>query len=550
MSRRLEDLIVKWTKPEMLIQIRNWAMWGDTDKMIAEKMGVSLRMFKNMCDKSLEIDRAYRTSKEIVDAQVENVLLKKARNGDSSSIKLWLENRNPERWQKKSGKDKEMSESIRLDNELKRVKLERLQLENEERKNNYTGIPADLIAPPFIQMHHDIRNQKFLEFCLPGGRGSAKSSTIALEVINLLEKNPNAHAVICREVADTLRNSVYAQIAWAIDMLGLTDEYKATTAPLEYTKKSTGQKIYFRGADDPAKLKSIAVPFGNIKILWYEELDQFKGDEGVRKIQQSVIRGSDEAWVFKSFNPPRSKNNWANEYISLPKENRSVVWSNYTQVPQEWLGRHFIDEAEWLRDHKPDSYENEYLGVANGSGGNVFENVIPVELTEEEIARFDRISNGIDWGFYPDPFVFIRCNYDANRRILTIFDEVYEHKKSNIETAEIVKDHLSFNDELVVCDSAEPKSINDYITYGIHAGGAIKGPGSVEYGMKWLQGLVEIRIDTQRCKNAYKEFIQYEYERDPDGNLISSYPDKDNHTIDAIRYATERFSKREPKIKV
>lgn len=540
----------RWTEPDKLILIRNWALWGATEAQVAKKMGISTRTFRSWCKKEKRIENAFKNSKELADSVVENTLYKKASEGDTQSIKFWLENRNPERWKKGGNKDKEVARSLELDNEMKELKLKELKTKQESNRVHFTGIPADFIAPPFIQLHHDIQNKKYLEYCLPGGRGSAKSSTIALEIVNLIERNPDAHAVVCRMVGETLRNSVYNQVGWAIEKLGLIDEYRATTAPLEYIKKSTGQHIYFRGADDPIKLKSIAVPFGNIKILWYEELDQFKGDEKVRNIQQSVIRGSNDAWVFKSFNPPRSKNNWANEYIDTPKDNRSVVWSNFTQVPQDWLGRHFLDEAEWLKKNKPDAYENEYLGVINGNGGNVFENVVPVEFDDDEIKSFDNVSNGLDWGFYPDPFAFVRVHYDSTRRILKIYDEIVCHKKSNLETAEMVKEHLDFSDEQIVCDSAEPKSINDYIMYGLNAGGAVKGNGSVEYGIKWLQGLLRIEIDRKRCPKAYKEFIAYEYDRDADGNLITAYPDKDNHTIDAVRYATERYSKKAPMIKV
>lgn len=335
-------------------------------------------------------------------------------------------------------------------------------------------------------------------------------------------------------------------------MLGLSDEYKATTAPLEYTKKATGQKIYFRGADDPSKLKSIAVPFGHIGILWFEEMDQFKGHESIRKIEQSVIRGSDKAFIFKSFNPPRSKTNWANEYVSIPKKNRMVVWSNYTEVPEKWLGKPFLEEAEWIKEINPAAYENEYMGVANGSGGQVFENVNPRHISDEEIASFDRIGNGVDWGWFPDPWAFVRVQYNPAQRQLIIFDEEVRTKCENEETARILREEHGIGpDDLVICDSAEPKSISDYdAKYGLKARAAVKGPGSREYGFKWLAGLREIVIDPTRCPNALKEFMDYEFERDEEGEFIDGYPDGNDHCIDAVRYATEQFSKRMATIKV
>ena len=357
-------------------------------------------------------------------------------------------------------------------------------------------------------------------------------------------KHENMHAVVCRQVADTLRTSVYAQIMWAISALDLEDEWHGTVSPLEITRKSTGQKIYFRGADDPGKIKSIKVPFGYIGILWLEELDQFEGEEAVRKIEQSVIRGGDLAYIFKSFNPPKSANNWANKYIKVPKASRLVVHSTYLDVPKQWLGKPFLDEAEFLKEVNPVAYENEYLGVANGTGGNVFDNVTIREITDEEIAQFDRLYNGIDWGWYPDPFHFVRMHHDAARMRLFIFMEYRCNKQSNKQTAEKLRELGITENDLITCDSAEQKSIGDYRSYGLMARGAEKGPGSVDYSMKWLQSLAEIIIDNRRCPHTADEFLNYEYERDKEGNIISGYPDKDNHAIDAVRYAMNPIWKR------
>ncbi len=427
-----------------------------------------------------------------------------------------------------------------------KLELERKKIEPDEPTEGikYTGIPATMIAPAFIKVIHSIEEKLFNEYVFPGGRGSTKSSFISLQVIDLIMKNEEAHAVVMRQVADTLRTSVYQQILWAISALDLEEEFHCTVSPLEITRKSTGQKIYFRGADDAGQVKSIKVPFGYIAVLWLEELDQFKGEEEVRKIEQSVIRGGELAYIFKSFNPPKSANNWANKYIKVPKKTRLVTWSNYLDVPRHWLGKPFIDEAEWLKEVNPVAYENEYMGVANGTGGNVFDNVVIREITDEEIAQFDRIYNGIDWGWYPDPYHFGRMHFDANRRKLYIFMEYRCNKQSNRQTADkLIEMGITAND-IITCDSAEPKSIGDYKSYGLLARGAEKGPGSVDYSMKWLQSLTEIVIDNARCPHTVEEFLNYEYERDKEGNVISGYPDKDNHAIDCVRYATNPIWKR------
>lgn len=415
--------------------------------------------------------------------------------------------------------------------------------ENEEGVK-YNGIPATMIAPVFASVLFDICEHKYTEYVFPGGRGSTKSSFVSLNIIDLIMNNPEMHAVVMRQVADTLRGSVYQQMLWAIEALGLSDEFHATVSPMEITKKSTGQKIYFRGADDPGKVKSIKVAFGYIGILWLEELDQFIGPEAVRKIEQSVIRGGDVAYIFKSFNPPKSASNWANKYIKVPKATRLTVWSNYTQVPESWLGKPFLDEAEFLKEVNPTAYENEYMGVANGTGGMVFDNIKIRKITDEEIKQFDRIHNGVDWGWYPDPYHFVRCHYDAARLKLYIFMEYRCNKKSNRQTADKLMEMGITANDLITCDSAEEKSIGDYRDYGLLARGAEKGPGSVEYSMKWLQSLTEIIIDNERCPKTAEEFMEYEYERDKEGEVISGYPDKNNHGIDAVRYATNPIWKK------
>lgn len=466
---------------------------------------------------------------------VNAALLKNAKLGDVASIK---ELRN-------IIQDDAMMKH-KIANDKARLKLEQKKYEPHiADEKEYNGIPANMIAPTFSPALFDIENKEHCEYVFPGGRGSAKSSFVSLVIVDLMMDNENMHACIMRQVADTLRSSVYQQILWAISALGLDNEFNCTVSPLEITRIKTGQKIYFRGADDPGKIKSIKVPFGYIGIAWFEELDQFQGEEAVRKIEQSVIRGGDIAYKFKSFNPPKSANNWANKYIKIPRADRLVMGSNYLSVPKQWLGKPFLDDAEFLKETNPTAYENEYMGVANGTGGNVFDNVVIREITDEEINTFDRLYRGVDWGWYPDPYAYNCMTYIPSQHRLIIFDEYHCNKQSNEQTAKIlVNEHGVTANDLIICDGAEHKSTADYRAYGLLARDAEKGPGSVEYSMKWLQSLREIVIDNRRCPETAKEFLDYEYERDKEGNVISSYPDKNNHHIDACRYAMNRVWKR------
>lgn len=425
---------------------------------------------------------------------------------------------------------------------IKEAREEQRKAEEKSRLQGEYHIDLNIVPDVFHKMIRDIRAKKHSEYILPGGRGSIKSSTISLIIPELMKNNPNMHSLILRKVGNTIKDSVYAQMKWAIDKLNLNEEFTCKVSPMEITYKPTGQKIYFRGADDPLKIKSIKPEFGYIGIVWFEELDQFAGPEEIRNIQQSAIRGGNEAYKFKTFNPPRSKNNWANEYTAEAEEkdeNVMVVHSTYLDlgIEQEWLGDIFLADAEHLKEVNPDAYENEYLGKANGNGGNIFEYIEERTITDEEISHFDRIYQGNDWGWFPDPYGFIRLYYDSARETIYFIDEIYENKKSNEWTAKEIK-RRGYDDYMITSDSAEPKSVNDYRDFGLPVRSAIKGPGSIEYSMKWLQRR-KLVFDPARTPNARKEFKKYEYERDKDGNIISGYPDKDNHLIDATRYATE-----------
>nr|DAG04916.1 MAG TPA: terminase large subunit [Siphoviridae sp. ctClL93] len=397
-------------------------------------------------------------------------------------------------------------------------------------------IPADLIGKAFVDINRKIEPNR--DYIFEGGRGGLKSTYISEKLTELLKNNPMMHACVVRKQTNTLKDSVFSQIQWAINEMGLTNEFDFKTHPPEITLKKTRQKIYFRGCDDPVKLKSIKPPFGYIGILWIEERDQLAGAAEERSVKQSVLRGGVDSYFFGSYNPPKSRANWVNQQLLEPDKNRIVHHSTYMDAPAEWLGTMFLNDAEHLKEVNPAAYEHEYLGVPNGDGGNVFDNITARAITDDEIARFDRIYQGVDFGWYPDPFAFLRMHYDVTNETLYFIDEHRSNKTSNADNAAWIKQQ-GYDDFPVVCDSAEPKSVADMRASGVDARAAIKGPGSVEYGMKWLQ-CRRIVIDPMRTPEAYKEFINYEYERDKDGNVISGYPDKDDHFISAARYGMER----------
>lgn len=408
---------------------------------------------------------------------------------------------------------------------------------------------SEHIAPAFCGLARQVADHAATHYWLGGGRGSTKSSFVSLMLPALVIGVPGANAVVLRKVADTMRSSVFTQLAWAITELGLDAEFHATTSPMEIVHKPTGRRIVFRGVDKPEKIKSLKLARGYPAVIWFEEIDQFAGMPEVRSVHQSLMRGGDRFWCFYSFNPPRSRDNWVNRELLKNRDDRIVHSSDYRDVPVEWLGEQFITEAETLRELNETAYRHEYLGEVIGTGGNVFENVTLRTITDDEVAAFDRVYNGVDFGYFPDPWVFLRAAYQSAQRRVLVFDEAHGLKLSNEQSAELIRGRLSdgdgtFRRETVTCDSAEPKSIDNYRALGLDARGAVKGPGSVEHGMKWLASRAEIVIDPERCPLAAEEFMAYEHEQSRTGEYVSAYPDAENHTIDAARYALERVMTR------
>ena len=421
---------------------------------------------------------------------------------------------------------------------------------------------ADTIIPMYDDVLLDIFRHGHVHYVFAGGRGSTKSSFVGgIAIPLLIIQNPDVNAVCFRKVGNTVQNSIYSQITWGIYEMGLENLFhipKTYSNPIVYLP--TGQRIYFMGMDDPNKVKSIKTARGYLGITWWEELDQFSGEAELRKVLQSTMRGGYKFWDFRTFNPPISVDNWANEYAEEAESftHTLVVRNTYLDVPKDWLGPQFIEEANDLKERNEKAYLHEYMGLPTGTGGSVFPNASDLDMNqlvtvwdggEKQVPmwqNFDNIYNGLDWGFARDPFRFVRMHLDVRRLDLYIFAEYSSVETRNVVNFEKLYDELKLvkYNELVTADSAEQKSIADFKAYGAYIRGAEKGPDSVRYGIKWLQGLNHIYIDKRKCPLTYKEFTHYEYEQDNAGNFISAYPDRDNHSIDAVRYALEKHWKR------
>lgn len=408
-----------------------------------------------------------------------------------------------------------------------------------------------LFAKKYNSLFRRIMRHEFTEYTLTGGRGSCKSSFISLCVVILIVMFPQFNALIIRKNANTLRTSVYEQIIWAIERLGLRGRFKiprseTSALPIVYNRKNGAkQYIIFRGCDNPEKIKSIKVAQGYFALIWFEEKTEFTPAE-IQNVKVSAMRGGSQFYVFESYNPPSAKRHWCNTDARTPKKDRVVFHTTYLDIPREWLGEAILNEIEHTKATNERAYRNIFLGEETGTGLNVFENVELREITDAEIAAFDFLYSGIDWGYYPDPFAYSVSAYDAARQTLYIFDELYLNKRGNYEAFGDLKKHMeamgmSIAADRITADSAEPKSVADFRSWGGNVRAAIKGIGSRDASFKWLQGLARIVIDPARCPRMADEFTLYEYEIDRrTGEILSGYPDgQPDHGIDTVRYALE-----------
>lgn len=441
--------------------------------------------------------------------------------------------------------------------------LSELQKEVKNRKDAKAVIDAldvtQHIAPVYLPLHEDIQAQQHQYYNLPGGRGSGKSSFCALEIVNgiMQDQTGESSAIVFRRTANTMRESVYSQIAWAIDVLDVGDLWRGSVSPMCWTYRPTGAQIIFRGLDDSSKLKSIKPRRGIFRYIWLEEFSELPGENFTRSVMQSVQRGGSKFTVFRSFNPPISASNWANVFIQRPDDRAITLHTTYLDIPAAWLGDDFILEAERLQEINEKAYRHEYLGEATGSGGAVFPNVTVREITDDEIKLLPYVYAGVDFGFSVDPACFLRVGYDSKHDTVYLLDEIYKRGLSNKQLADEIKakgydkaapgeryyspfvGEIREERQLIICDCAEPKSIRDLQGEGLKTIACQKFPGCVQYRIKWLQNR-HIIIDPKRTPNAHREFIGYEYMTDKDGNFLADVPDKDNHAIDCLSYSLDR----------
>lgn len=387
-----------------------------------------------------------------------------------------------------------------------------------------------------IYYKHQFQNNNRYQIYF-GGSSSGKSFSLAQRtVLDVL--NGKRNYLIVRNVQSTIKRSCLNEITKAISAFKVNEYFEVNKTDMIITCKLNKKQILFCGLDDVEKIKSITPIDGVITDIWVEEATETEY-KAVKQLDKR-LRGRSEVTkrLTLSFNPIL-KDHWLyTEYFDIWEDDKQYVEkSNVSILKTTYKDNKFLtkDDIEAL-ENETDKYYYEVYTLGNWGvlGAVIFKNWKVLDFSDIE-KTFDNHRHGIDWGFADDPFAYIKSHYDKTRKKIYICDEIEAVGLLNEESAPMVKDKAGSSK--VTCDNAEPKSVSDYKRLRVNAKAAKKGPGSVEFGIKFLQGL-EIIIHP-RCQNFKNEVSKYKYKEDKNGNVLPIPVDKDNHLIDALRYSLE-----------
>jgi len=375
-----------------------------------------------------------------------------------------------------------------------------------------------------------------------GSRASKKSKTTALWYITNLIKYPEANLLVVRKTYRTLKDSCFTELKWAARRLGVEEHFIFKESPLEITYKPTGQKIYFRGLDDPLKVTSVTVDVGCLCWMWIEEAYEIMKEDDFNILDES-IRGECPEGLFKqitiTFNPWNERH-WLKKRFFDAKDDEDILAITTNYLCNEWLDKADLKVFETMKKQNPRRYAVAGLGGWGVVDGLVYENW-KEEYFELEQVRQYKSAFGLDFGYTNDPSAFFVGFLDAENKRLYVYDEFYNPGMSNRKIADEIAS-MGYSKEHITADSAEPKSIDELKGYGLRVKGAKKGKDSIANGIQWIQDL-EIIIHP-RCVNFLTEISNYTWDVDKFGNKLNKPIDDFNHLMDAMRYALEKYIKK------
>lgn len=369
-----------------------------------------------------------------------------------------------------------------------------------------------------------------------GSRASKKSTTTAMNLIYRIMEYPESNALVVRKTYRTLLDSCFAQLKWAVNRLGVKDYFDFKLSPLEIIYKPTGQKILFRGLDDPLKVTSVTVEVGSLCFLWIEEAYEIMSESDFDMLDES-IRGEVPKGHFKqitlTFNPWNERHWLKRRFFDTKDKDVLAITTNY--ICNEWLDRSDLNVFERMKENNPRRYQVAGLGNWGIVDGLIYENFEERQFTLEDVKDYKTVA-GLDFGYTNDPTAFFIGFLDKKDSILYVWDEMYSKGLSNKKIYENIK-NMGYSKEKITGDSAEPKSIDELKGYGLRIKGAKKGKDSILNGIQWIQDL-KIVIHP-RCNNFLTEISNYQWDKDKFGKTLNRPIDDFNHLLDAMRYALE-----------
>lgn len=399
---------------------------------------------------------------------------------------------------------------------------------------------ANLIGKGYNRFWHSRNFYRVVK----GSRGSKKSKTTAHNIIQRMMKYPWANTLVIRRFSSTLKQSCYTDLKWAINKQGVAHLWKTNESLPELTYLPTGQKILFRGLDDPLKITSITVENGLVTWAWFEEAFELESEEKFRTVVESIRGSHPDPEFFKqvtvTFNP------WSDEHWL-----KRVFFDEETQEEDTFAITTTFRCNEWLDEQDRKRYMSLYKtnprrarivcdgdwGIAEGL---VFDNFQIQDFDAiEKIKEIQEIAHGMDYGFTNDPTTLVSSIVDLNKKEIWIYDEHYE---TGMLTDDIYK--MLAEKELlkasITGDSAEARLINELVAKGVRRlHKSIKGQGSIRQGISFLQGF-KIYVHP-KCVHTIEEFNTYTFKQDKNGKWLNEPIDTNNHIIDALRYSMERY---------
>jgi len=376
-----------------------------------------------------------------------------------------------------------------------------------------------------------------------GSRASKKSKTTALNFIFRIMKYKDANLLVVRKVFSTLKDSCFSELSWAVHRLGVSALWDFKLSPLEMIYKPTGQKIFFRGLDDPLKITSITVQSGVLCWIWLEEAYEIGRESDFDMLDES-IRGAVPPGLFKQITitlNPWNEHHWIKKrfFDSAPNDDILAKTTNY--LCNEFLDSSDLKVFERMKLNNPKRYKVAGLGMWGISEGLIFENWEEMDFDVSEISERNGIRSafGLDFGYTNDPTAFFAALIDINEKEIFVFDELYKRALTNVMIFQEIS-KMGFSKEKIIADSAEPKSIAELSELGLKGiKKARKGRDSVLNGIQFIQGF-KIYV-LPKCVNFITEIENYCWDKDRFGNVINSPIDDFNHLMDAMRYGVEDF---------